>query len=628
MLFRNNMRPAFATAGADAHTGSTRSKIKDFLTRSEHSADDDFNSFGSASAEKQQRTAPPRQERPSQGSQRPPQRRRRRPSSQLNWRPIIIIAAVVLALAIILPIAFTSSCGSSFENFEASDNVFATFVDAKGKYHIVSNGEVLEETFSGEVKLTPSANGAFAYVEVKVANGTDSGIEMYILQDDELEKVRVIADEVIAYADYEPGIIYRDDQFYMHYTLDEEFPIIGTNASMGITPKNFFISGDANTVAYTTTDASNNHTYLYYFSDGISLPVTPANDFTPVKMSMDGSYIYGIKYSGYDIDEDVFTTQSLVYVYTEDQGETFSGGTVASLNSYGALDDINGINVDGTEIIFATKKESYEDGPTTVSTYLYQIGAQKPILLGEGTFTPVYTGNGIACPETFIDTYFECDREVTTLDEEGDPTTEQVEATFVLTEAGTKKIADAKGQFSPDNEYFYYVDKTTTNLMRTPLDSDNYAKDSKTVMNFIHSFCIIENGDLYIMRNGGSNLGYISYYDSSTGKPLTVDSKVDINSMSQCADSIFFSKTDAKGNTVIYIATESATAEIAEFEDATPAVAPTVKMGSGNKGYIYIKDKAGKDYLFYTTDGTDFSNVAEGPCRIPGFSSTAAAPAN
>ena len=185
MLFKNNMRPAFATAGATDRAGSHLSKIKEFFTKSEQSADDDFNAFGSTS-DKQQRSAPPRQERPQQ-PKRPPQKRKK-PSAPIQWRPILTIAAAVAAVILLITIIVVIICAAPAKNIEAEDNIFAVIVDEKNNYRIVSNGELLDEEFKADsVKIIPAENYAFAYVEVAISTGKNPGIEMYILEDDELE---------------------------------------------------------------------------------------------------------------------------------------------------------------------------------------------------------------------------------------------------------------------------------------------------------------------------------------------------------------------------------------------------------------------------------------------------------
>ena len=639
MLFNNKMRPAFATAGASGQSGSFLSKIKDVFTKSEQSADDDFNSFGSS--ERQQRSAPPRQERPQQAPRRPQKKRKR--SAPMQLRPIVTIAAAAAAVVLLIAIIIVIICAAPAKNIEAEDNVFDVYLDDKNNYHIVSNGEVLDESFKADsVKIIPAENNAFAYVEVTVTTGEDPGIEIYILEDDELEKLPVVADKVFAYASYEPGVVFCDDNFYYHHIPGEDSHIAGVDPVYGINPDSFCISGDGTVVVYTSVDPEGVHSTLNYFKDGISTTVALGADSLPAKVSYDGSYIYGVKFTGYDADESAFANQTLIYLYTDDEGETFTGAGIASLNSYGTLKardtktsaDVRMVgaslmytNLEGDELVFVTEKADVDDETaTTVTSYMYQVGA-KAEKLGSGIFVPTFTDKSVVCPESFIDSFFEATKSVTTIDENDKAKTYDVYSTYYVRKGtGTELVAEAFGKFSPDGEYFYYIDEASSSLMCTPLDSDDFAKDAKRILNFAYDFAIIDNGDLYIAIKGTGNQGYISYYDSSTGKTTTIDAKVNIDSIAKCADSIFYSKTNSKGVNEIYITTEGSAPEVVDFDSAVPVESPVVNMGKGNKGYIYVKDKTNKDYLLYTSNGTDFENVADGSCFIPGFSASVTVP--
>lgn len=654
MLFKNNMRPAFATAGATDRTGSHLSKIKDFFTRSEQSADDDFNAFGSTS-DKQQRSAPPRQERPQQ-PKRPPQKRKK-PSSPIQWRPILTIAAAVAAVILLITIIVVIICAAPAKNIEAEDNIFTVVLDEKNNYRIVSNGELLDEEFKADsVKIIPADNYAFAYVEVAVSTGKNPGIEMYILEDNELEKVPHVAIEIYAYAAYEPGIVFKDKDFFRHYTPDEDStiapaPLEGTSI---INTDSFCISGNANAVAFTTLTADGIHSSLNYFVDGLSDEVTIGKqallDFTPLKLSIDGSYIYGVKSSKFD-EDNVPAEQSLSYIFTEDEGESFTGGNIVSMSKYGTLvqkknNETNKAiagsvelytNVDGDEIVFVTEKASEElddesAGASSVSTYMCQIESKSLELLCKGSYRPVFINKAVVCPETFIDTFFECETTKQAVDAEGEPITQQVQATYFIKKGdGVKLVAEALGKFSPDGDYFYFLDVSSTanskteskNLKRVPLDSDDFVKDAELVVNYVNNFHIIENGDIYLFTQGNDNRGYITYYDSSTGKRPIVDSNIDFDSIAPCADSVFYTKTDDKGTKTTYISTENSTPEVVDFDSVTPSQAPVVLSGYGDNAYILLRDKSNKDYLFYTSNGTKFSDVMDGSCKILGFTEVA-----
>ena len=616
MLFKNNMRPAFATSGATGSAKADRSKIKDFFAKSEQSADDDFSAFGSTQ-DKQQRASAPKQERP-QPQKRPPQRRRAK--SQIQWVPILTIAAAVIAV-VLLVVVIVAIFSAPQKNIKAEDNVYFSFVDSNGDYRVVSNGDVLDKTF-GEIKeLRPAADYSFAYIFESASNEEtgESGIKMYVLEGKKLTEIEAIAtsmEDIIDTAEYAPGIIYKESFGFTHYSSDEHAPITRKqNAG------NFVISGDAKTVVYTTASTEDpDKTRLNYFSRGISHAIGPTN-IIPLEMSIDGRYVYGLHYNG-----DLHT---LACVEVEDEGESYTNHVIARSSDYGSIKGITGMNVKGNEIIFYAEKtkldeESGEQISAGVISYMYKIKDSKPEEIAEGKFTPIYAGNSVVCPETFLDTYFVCEKKVNTVTSEGTET-KDVSMTYLLTKKGATAVANTTGTFSPDGKYFYYIDNQeqyTKKLMRTPLDSKDIQKDTEFIMEDVDSFSIIENGDVYVMRAEDTKLnkGQIYFWDSSTKKPNRVSYNALLGSMSVCANSIFFSEV-IDDVTTVYISTEGSAKEKADFKSSSPAVTPTVVMGAGKKGYAFFVNEDDTVKLFYTSNGKKFSQKAS-DCTIPNYNNT------
>ena len=600
MFYNNNMRPALATVGAESSAKEGRRSLKDLFVRSEQSADDDFNAFGDttdkprASAPKAERPQqPPRQQqRPS----RPPQKRK--PSGNVQWGPIIAIAAVVV-VAILLVVLLVAIFSAPGKNVKLEDNVYFSFVDADGKYRVVSNGKVLSEAFDGEVNVVPASDRSFAYI-FETVNGTEgSGYKMHILKGTKIETIAATADSIKTFAYYEPGIVYeRNDRF--HYYSDEDHTPITSDASAD----NFIISGDAAAVVYTVSSSKeSDQTVLKYFYDGASVSIEPYN-FTPVSLSTDGKYVYGV------------FNNSLCCIQIEDKGETYTQLRITN-DSHGSFGEITGMNADGNEIIFYTESES----KGTIS-YMYSIKDSEPVQIAAGKFKPVYANSDVACPSTFINGYFE--GTAVHFDEETEKDVATVATYFLDKKNGAQKLADTTGKFSPDGDYFYFIDDDRI-LVRIGLNGKDFASETEQIISDVADFSIIENGDVYIMFEDSEDVGYIYYWNSSTGKRVTVSYDADLESMQVCANSIFFTETDDEGVVTVYVSTEGSAKETASFKSASPVATPIIEMGSGKKGYAYFNDEDGNTKLFYTSNGKKFSKVSAA-CTIADFSEDAENP--
>lgn len=579
MLYRNNMRPAYATAGGESSAKDDRSEIKNFFTRSE--ADDAARMGGQR----------PNTARPAGASAPRPNRRPARPNNNAAlWKYIAVAAAAVVAIVLLIVI-IVAIFSAPKKNLKIEDNIYFSYVDSDGKYHIVSNGDTLKQTFEGEVQLIPAADASFAYVIENTSGEEEAGYKMYILNGRNLKSIEATADKIIDLAEYEPGIVYQENGRFYYYSSDDHSPITSDDSA-----DNFIISGDASAVVYTMDSSKeSDQVELKYFCNGGSLKVGPYN-FVPSAVSNDGKYVYGI------------FRNVLCYLEIEDDGENFEQEVITN-NTYGEITGITGINVKGDEIIFAAQPAN-KDNPIS---YMYKVGDSEPTQIAEGTFTPVYANKAVVCPETFLNSYFECKKSF--VDEEGDVTTE-ISTYYLDKNDGARKMADAKGTFSPDQKYFYYIEDK--NLVRIPLNSKDFSKDADVVFSDASDFAIIENGDLYVMVED-VDLGFIYFVDSSTTKKSRVSHTADLDSMQVCANSIFFSETDDEDVTTIYVSNEGSAKEEAEFKSSTPATIPVIKMGSGKRGYAYFVDENGNTKLFYTSNGKKFSIISDA-CSIPGYS--------
>lgn len=599
MLFNNNLRPAMATVGAQGSASSERSNLKNIFVRSEQSADDDFNAFGNT-AERTHASAPKaeRPQRPQQPKgQRPPQRRK--PARSFSWGPVFAVAGGVLAVILLVAIlvAIFSAPG---KNIKMEDDVYFTFVDAEGNYRIAANGDVLDEKFSDEINVLPAGDRSFAYVFEKYEGADASGFKMHIIKNGKLETIAATADSIKAIASYEPGIVYERNSRFHYYSEDDHTPITSDGSA-----DNFVISGDAKVVVYTVNSSKeSDQLSLKYFCNGASVSVGPYN-FEPVAISIDGRYIYGLFRS------------ALCYLEVEKEGETFTQNLIADSKTYGEFKGINGMNVDGNEIIFYTESET-----KGVISYMFSIKNKEPVQIAAGIFTPIYSDAAISCPSTFVNSYFEC--KTTIYDEDTNKTSTVVSTYFLDKKDGAQKIADTTGKFSPDGDYFYYVNEDFI-LVRVGLKGKDFKSNTQQIISDVADFSVIESGDVYIMFEDSKDVGYIYFWDSSTGKRETISHNADLDSMQVCANSIFFSETDDDDVTKVYISTGGSAMTEASFKSSDPAETPVITMGAGKKGYAYFIDEDGSTKLFFTSNGKKFSRVSDN-CVIEDFNDETSAP--
>lgn len=585
MLYNHNLRPAYATAGGESSAKSDRSKIKDFFTRSEA---DDASKLGG------QRANPTRPAgAPNQQPHQQPRRRPTRPAAKNDlWKYIAMGAAAVVAIVLLIVI-IVAIVSAPQKNLKREDNVYFSYVDSDGKYRVVSNGDTLKQVFEGEVEVIPAADASFAYVIEEIAGEEDAGYNMYVLNGRNLKSIEATADKIIDLAEYEPGIVYKENGRFYYYSSDDHSPITSDDSA-----DNFMISGNADAVVYTMDSAKESEQVeLRYFCNGGSLKIGPYN-FVPSAISNDGKYVYGI------------FRNVLCYLEVEDHGEEFNQEVITN-NTYGEIVGITGMNVKGNEIIFAAQPAN-KDNPIS---YMYKIGSSEPTQIAEGVFTPVFANKTFVCPETFINSYFECKKNI--VDEEGDETAETT-TYFLDKDNGARKLANTTGTFSLDQKYFYYINEEDKNLVRVPLGSKDFAKDTDVVFSDASDFAIIENGDLYVMVED-VDVGFIYFIDSSSKKKTRISHQADLESMQVCANSVYFSETNDEDVTTIYVSTEGSAKEKAEFKASTPASTPIIEMGARKRGYAYFVDENGNTKLFYTSNGKKF-NLLSDACSIPGYS--------
>lgn len=588
MLYNKTMRPAYAGAGSNSFSTADGSKINQHVAFAEgHSASDDFGSFGGSQKppRTQQRTTPP---------PRQPKRAPQRNSSGISLKPILIAVAAVIAIVLLI-MMIVAIFSAPKKEIKLDDNAYFVYTDDSGKNYVVANGKVLKHTFEGEVKLVTAKDSSFAYVfeQITSSDTEDAGTKIYILKGNSLKDTKAKADEILVLAEYEPGIIYKKNSRAYYYSSSDHSPIT-TNASAA----NFDISGDGSTVIYTVDSTREvGYTELMYFCNGGAEKIGPLG-FLPVGISNNGRYVYGINES----------SGILYYLDVRKGGEKVDRATITQASD-GIFSEITGMNVDGNEIIFCT--ETAEKG---IVSYFYKVGSSAPTLISEGYFTPINADRDVVCPDTFVNSYFKCNKNVTALD----GGSQNVTMTYFFDKSeGARPMASTTGQFSPDNKYFYYINEDN-NLVRVPLNSRDFAKDTEKVMADVTDFAVVEKGDVYIMIPDGK-YGMIFFWDASTAKRTVITYDANLNSMELSVNSVYFSETVAD-ETVVYVSTSGSSKEKASFKSASLTETPKMQMGAGEKGYAYFTDANGTTKLYYTANGEKFSLVASG-CTISGVTS-------
>ena len=597
MLFKNDARSSFAYAGASADKSARRSAKNDILTRS--TADgDDFGNFGSASSAKDTRQAP-----------RKPKSQKPKKSSggfslsflkDKKYMPFILAGLAIVAVIVIIAIiaaAFSSPSSSS----AIDDTAYFVYIDANNEYHVVVNGDELKDTFTNKIELIPAADNSFAYILESVeADATGaSGIRMHILKGKKLTSSVGLADKCVAFADTNPGIIYKYKTTFSRFTGDSDDPITRESSA-----SNFIISADAKTVVYTAASRQDEGTNILKYFKGSGSEDMQAN-FTPLAISANGRYIYG--------------TADLTgsFYYIDAKAKEIKPKRITN-NTYGTFGEITEMNANGNEIIFYTQTAQ------GIVSFFYKVGNNGPTTLAQGIFRSISADPTELAPSSFIGTYFTAQNTTITYDEDGEPEIDEEGSfsTYCLKKDKAVKVADTTGKFSPDGKYFYYIDNNSQ-LVRTSLSGSDYDKNIEQVCGYITEFALTQKGDVYMFYSAGDDEkepAFLYYWDSSTGKRTIISNIADRDSMRICANTLYFSETLESGGenaTTVYISTDGSEKAPADFADVNLTKAPTVVMTVGKNGYAYISDESGTTMLFYTANGKKFSTVSES-CTLPG----------
>ena len=563
MFFNNRMRPAFATAGACNNTPVRCKNHKDALMLDANSAADDFGNFSNA----QTHEKAPRRERPAMPQKQP---KKKQPFNKLWILAIVAVVAVVL-----IGILVVSAIRNSAKDIQYTDNTYLAYLEETGTYRVAVNGKVLEQTFEGETRVIPSLDRSFAYIECNSADG-------YLIYLVKGKKVTAITtedyeiSEVLGYAENEPGVLYREEGNVYIYNEELGEDLIDKNVDAA----NFIISGDASTVIYTRPLEDSAGEYrIYMYRDGSSAPIGVKN-CKPLKVSKNGEYVYG--------EGSPDGIISKLFCITTKDGERYP---VCDTN-FGA---ITAMNAAGNEIIYYSLSEDAK-----ITAYIYSANKNEnfEIAKGKGAFFPATVDPDVARCGTFADCYLQS-ISLSGMLTDGENTTSGY-TYYVNKKFETQQIANALGQFSPDEKYFYYVNSKNSLYQ---VDLNDLDKAPKKIYEDTADFAITQKGNIYMLGDEG----LLYFYKASTGKKTPISKFAEDISMHHYGNKLYFVNEGEEGK--VYVTEEGSAKELAKFDKVELPTLPEFNSTYSKKSFAYFYDEAAGCSLFYTANGKSFKLV-------------------
>ncbi len=568
MLYNNSYRPAFATSGQASST--QRNAQREGVLFNAASETDDFNSFNSA----------PRSGAPKRNA--PPRKNPGGKTVELDLKKLLIIAASVAAFVLVVVIAIlvaTSSGGT----LKVEDNSFASYV-VDGKHYVAMNGSTVGEGFDNEIFLQPSLDNSFAYV----IEDTSEGYNIYLLEKKELISiVTTPVQGVVALADYEPGVVYKDNDAYYFYSEENEDRI-----TKDPTAGNFVIAPDASVVAYTLAKKENvNEFKLYLYANGAS--DSYANNKIPVAVSSKGKYVYAYDTLAQDAGDGNTVTTSKLYLIMPGEGEGPS--TIAT-----GFDKLTYVNFKGNEIVYTVKNDN------GVQSHIYNAKKNDSYKIGVGECYPVIADPSVALLSSLKETVFEASLTP-------DPNAEKkfTAATYYVDKNYDSSLLQYyKGKLNSDGDVFYFINNDMTLKY---IDLNDKTKTAQKVSDFVKDFVITEKGNIYFLDDEDN----LMFFKSSTAKKKRIANDVEIFSMNNYSNILYFAKED---DTKAYETEEGSAPEITKF-DRTEIVSAPFYVNNGQKrtfAYIY-NATAGSFDVYYTSTGKSYKLIATGCSEVNGI---------
>ena len=591
MFLKSNLRPATVGAGEQniAHSRRNSSMVFDA------GSDDVFGDLSGYS----DRANPTPSAQPKRSSA-PARRKNSRFNLDIKSPKVFIpiIAAIVAIIAIIIIIVASGSGDIKYTN-----NSYLLYQDSTGAYHVVSNGEVIDYAFEGEVELIEAADRSFAYVYDKLDEST---YKMFILEGKKLSPLLAGApvSKIVCQASLEPGIVYLDalGENYMIYNEKDGEEQIAKRFS---DPRDFQISGDGKTVAYTIKgrdkDATNRILCLY---EGRNSEEIVSASSTPVAISNHGKYLYITR----PIDND--TSNKSLYV-CDTKSKKYD---IYQIEGSEGFEEILEMNVNGDEIIFSAIKAATADGSgdaaqqasgkTERHSFLYRHKAKKDkslVDLGTGYVTIADFDPDVAIHKNFKDVYlFSRSEKVETANTKY--------ATYYLNNKYERSTIDPKhiGKFSPDGKYFYYIFKSDKQeydmrLIRKDLKG-RQGEATQVVIDYdVVDFTITKKGNVYSL----TDMGYLHYYKTSSDHKEKVSYDVDAISFHNNSNRLFFVNTTIEP--IINVSKESTDYDTAKFGSTDLVSVPYFTTPNIKKCYALVWNAENESFsVYFTSNGKRF----------------------
>ena len=415
MFFKGTSRPAFAYATASAGSMDKQpmsdKKYENFAFASSQS--NDFNSFGSSGSAKNQNGAPKRPNK-------------KKVTFEIPGKRIAIITAVIIGIIIVAALVvglFLSKSG----DIVYEENTFVSYQEQDSTYRIAMNGKVLKDVFTGDVKLTPAKDNSFAYVEALV----EDKLNVYVLDNNKLTLICEGIDNVLALADYVPGVVYKDDIRVEYYFDDTHTSLAGKDDYL---PENFVISPDGTALTYKKKNKNNteiNDLFLSTAERTTPKAITTGSvSMVPVALSNNGEHLVA-----YVENADVKT----LYLISGNSKQKISGVD-------GSFEAVVATNADSTEMVFTAK-----NGVDT-RTYVYNCTETKKDetvahAVSTGVALPQITNPTVCTRESFKKCYFQ------------NNSAEAPLTVYVNKKYEAVKISDYVGKIDADEKYLYVINK-------------------------------------------------------------------------------------------------------------------------------------------------------------------------
>ena len=584
MFFKNIMRPAFATEGA-GQAKFTKPKNTAFTYDAGASETDDFGSFSQGA-----QGGAPRRTKPTGNNKK----KKNNFFNSLSPKALIIGASAIVALILIIVVVVVVAVANSGGDITYTNNSYVSYCDEDGTYHVVANGKVVG-SYENAVDLIPSADRSFAYI---VENIDGEGYDVSYVKGSK-EPVSMTSNpvtEVLAYASLSPAVVYyeEDNGISLYTERYGEDGIIRTSdiVDYDSIKNTFHISADASTAVYNKLEDKEDGTlaaYLCVFTAGND-EVKFKKNMTPVEISNDGSVIYAAqqKESG---------TALYAIPYND------SNDRCLITDKFTSIVDIN---TKGNEVVYTSVGT---DGK--VSTYIAAFNLKKlsdeistTKFTKDGIYKPFSVDGNVAMFETFKNTYFKYDSMSV------DTTAANQCPIFVVgKDYSIEKISNYDGQFSPNGNYFYYINDKGI-LMQKNLKSSGSAEK---ISDGIVDFAVTKKGNLYWLDDADKLL----YYNVSKEKTQRIETQVTYISMHKYSNTLYFSIEDSS---VVYTTSEGSDKKAVKFGTSDVTSIPAFNDDNAKAAYAaFYYEEQGTWELFYTSNGKTFKTRVASCDEIGGF---------